>query len=413
MNIVYFYQYFGTPKGGWSTRVYEMTRRWVAAGHHVTVVTSLYDKSDLEADGFITRFDIDGVQVILVNVKLSNDHGFAARIASFLLYALVSVYYALRLPFDVCIASSGPITVGLSGLVAKFVRRKPFVFEIRDIWPDGAVQLGVLKNPSVISAARWFEKLCYRAADLVVACSPGQAAHVSATFPDKKVLVVSNASDNDLMDGVDAAVLKRPAYLKDKKLVVYTGTLGLMDDCTQIVEAARVLQKRGREDIALLFIGSGNEKTALEARAERYGLRNLHFLGLMPKEQVVAWLKNARAAFYTVKDVPVLHTGSPNKLFDAFAAGVPVVQTSRGWIWDLLEQENCGLNAPLDDADATADAVTRLCDDEALFVTCAANAKRLAQTRFDRGHLAATYLAALQDLATPTKAGTYVLGHGD
>ncbi len=412
MNIVYFYQYFGTPKGGWSTRVYEMTRRWVAAGHRVTVVTSLYDKSDLKADGFITRFDFEGVQVILVNVKLSNDHGFAARVASFLLYALVSVFYALRLPCDVCIASSGPITVGLSGLAAKLVRRKRFVFEIRDIWPDGAVQLGVLTNPAVIRAARWFEKLCYRAADLVVACSPGQAAHVEQTRPGTEVLVVSNASDNDLMDRVDASVLERPAHLADKKLVVYTGTLGLMDDCAQIVEAARVLQARGREDIALLFIGSGNEKTALEARAEHYGLHNLHFLGLMPKERVVGWLKNARAAFYTVKDVPVLHTGSPNKLFDAFAAGVPVIQTSQGWIWDLLEQEVCGLNVPLGDADAMADAVARLCDDETLFHAYAANAKQLAQTRFDRGHLAATYLAALQRL-TPLETPPYVLGHGD
>ena len=323
MNIVYFYQYFGTPKGGWSTRVYELTRRWVGKGHHVTVVTSLYDKSDLKADGFITRYDIEGVEVILVNVKLSNDHGFAARVLSFLLYALVSVYYALRLPMDVCIASSGPITVGLSGLAAKLVRRRPFVFEIRDIWPDGAVQLGVLTNPFVIKAARWFEKRCYRVADLVVACSPGQAAHVAKVMPDKEVLVIPNASDNDLMDNFTADALQRPSDLMGKKLVVYTGTLGLMDDCAQIVEAARVLQERRREDISLLFIGSGNEKAALETLAERYTLRNLHFLGLMPKEQVVGWLKNARAAFYTVKDVPVLHTGSPNKLFDAFAAGVP------------------------------------------------------------------------------------------
>ena len=413
MNIVYFYQYFGTPKGGWSTRVYEMTRRWVKEGHNVTVVTSLYDKSDLEADGFITRFDIEGVEVILINVKLSNDHGFAMRVLSFLLYTLVAIYYAIRLSFDVCIASSGPITVGLSGLVAKLVRRKMFVFEIRDIWPDGAVQLGVLTNPFVIGAARWFERLCYRHADLVVACSPGQAAHVTKVAPTKEVLVIPNASDNELMDRVDANTLKRPAHLKGKKLVVYTGTLGFMDHCAQIVEAAQVLQERGRKDIKVLFIGSGNEKAQLEILAERYSLRNLHFLGLIPKEEVVGWLKNARASFYTVKDVPVLHTGSPNKLFDALAAGVPVIQTSKGWIWELLEVENCGLNVPLGDAAAMADAVERLCDDETLFHSCAENAKRLAETRFDRGHLAETYLAALQGLEPPRTGRHYVPGYGN
>ena len=396
MKIAYFYQYFGTPKGGWSTRVYEMTRRWVDAGHDVTVVTSRYDKSDLEPEGFITRLDIEGIDVILINIKLSNNDGFIARVLSFLLYALVSVYYALRLEFDICIASSGPITVGLSGLAAKILRRKPFVFEIRDIWPDGAVQLGVISNPTIIRVAQWFEWLCYARADFVVACSIGQGDHVKRRLAGKEVLVIPNASDNDLIARIDGGDLERPEHLEDKKLVMYTGTLGLMDDCAQLVEAARVLQERGRDDIAMLFIGTGNERTELEALAERYDLSNLHFFGLIPKEKVVKWLKQARASFYTVKDVPVLHTGSPNKMFDAFAAGVPIIQVSKGWIWELVEAENCGLNAEIDSGESIADAIERLCDDDALFETCAQNAKRLAETQFDRGNLAKLYLESLQ-----------------
>ena len=217
MKIAYFYQYFGTPKGGWSTRVYEMTRRWVDAGHDVTVITSRYDKSDLQPEGFITRFDIEGINVILINIKLSNNDGFTARVLSFLLYALISVYYALRLPFDICIASSGPITVGLSGLAAKLLHRKPFVFEIRDIWPDGAVQLGVISNSLIIRVAEWFEWLCYKQADFVVACSIGQGDHVKKRLAGKEVLVIPNASDNDLIARIDGSDLERPAHFAGQK----------------------------------------------------------------------------------------------------------------------------------------------------------------------------------------------------
>lgn len=411
MKIAYFYQYFGTPKGGWSTRVYEMTRRWVAAGHDVTVVTSRYDKSDLKPEGFITHLDIEGVKVILIDIKLSNNHSFTLRVLSFLLYALVSVYYALTLSFDVCIASSGPITVGLSGLAAK-LRRKVFVFEIRDIWPDGAVQLGVLNNPLLIGLARWFERLCYRYADVVAACSPGQADHVRNLIPTKEVITIPNASDNDLMARIAPDLLMMPEELQGKKLVVYTGTLGLMDDCFQIVEGARVLQERGRNDIAVLFIGDGNERSDLEALSERYALSNLHFTGLMPKEEVVWWLRQAKAAFYTVKDVPVLHTGSPNKMFDAFAAGVPLIQVSQGWIRTMLEQERCGITVPLNNPEAMADAVETLCDDAALQRTYAQNAKRLAETRFDRAQLAQTYLDTLRQHAERSANSSHVSHHG-
>lgn len=404
MKIVYFYQYFGTTKGSWSTRVYELTRRWVEAGHEVTVVTSRYDKSDLVARGFITRLDIEGINVILIKVTLSNQHGVLARLLTFLLYAAVSTYYALRLPFQVCIASSGPVTVGFSGLAAKLLRRKAFVFEIRDIWPEGAVQLGVIDNRVLIAVSRWFERTCYRVADLVVACSPGQAEHVGRIAPGRTPLVISNASDNDLRQRAAGRDLQLPEVLIDKKLVVYTGTLGRMDGCAQIVEAARILQAWGRTDIAVLLIGSGNEKASLQRLARGYDLPNLHFVDLMPKEQVVLWLARARAALYTVAPVPVLSTGSPNKMFDAFALGVPLIQNSMGWIRSLVAAEGCGLNVDPGAAGAMAEAAVRLCDDDELYASCAANGRRLATTRFSRDQLAADYLAALGQLVEPTLA---------
>src|ERR1039458_10546068 len=132
IKILYFYQYFGTSKGGWSTRVYEMTRRWVAAGADVTVITSVYDKSDLKPAGFITNLEFEGIKVKLIKVRMSNKDPFAKRIFLFAVFMMSSVWFALTRKTDIIIASSGPITVGLPGIIGKKLRGKPFIFEVRD-----------------------------------------------------------------------------------------------------------------------------------------------------------------------------------------------------------------------------------------------------------------------------------------
>src|SRR5262245_47558047 len=165
-RVLVFYQYYCTPRGSWGTRYYEFTRRWAAAGHDVTVVTSIYDKSDLIPTGFVTRFDIEGVRIIAMNLVLSNKHGILRRLWTFALFSLMSCWYALRLPADVVIASSGPITVGVPGLLAHWFRGKPLIFEVRDLWPEGAIQLGMLRRRVLQTPTRSVEHLCYRNADV-------------------------------------------------------------------------------------------------------------------------------------------------------------------------------------------------------------------------------------------------------
>jgi hypothetical protein len=137
-RVLVFYQYYSTPRGAWGTRYYEFSRRWVAAGHAVTIVSSIYDKSDLEPTGFVTHRTIAGAQVIAINLRLSNKHGMAHRIWTFIAYSLLSSWYALTLPADVVVASSGPISIGVPGLIARWIRGKPLIFEVRDLWPEGA-----------------------------------------------------------------------------------------------------------------------------------------------------------------------------------------------------------------------------------------------------------------------------------
>jgi glycosyltransferase involved in cell wall biosynthesis len=398
MRILYFYQYFGTPNGAWSTRVYEFARRWVRAGNSVTVVTSVYDRSDLKPEGLISHFDCDGIEVLVLNVRLSNKDGMLVRLWTFAVYALLSCWYALHLPADIVVVSSGPITVALPGLVAKFILRRPMVFEVRDLWPEGAIQLGVLRNSYLVRAARQFERFCYRNARCVVALSEGMASWIRDRHGFRHVEVVPNASDNEAFDCV-ACTNERPAPAGQTFRVVYTGTLGTANDCKQIVWLAECLRERNADEIEILVLGDGRERRDLELESEQRGLRNIQFLGLVPRDEWRRVLKEAGCILVVYKRGFVMDTASPNKLFDAFAAGRPVVQTTQGWIKTLFEREDCGITVPPDDPDRMADAILTLAGSRDLQAHFAKNAKRVARELFDREVLASRMLSVLREAA--------------
>jgi glycosyltransferase involved in cell wall biosynthesis len=400
MRVLYFYQYFTTPRGCWSTRVYEFARRSVERGAKVTVVTSVYDKSDLRTDRFLDRREIDGIDVRIINVTLSNKHNVAMRLLTFLAYAVVASWYALTLPADVVVSSSGPISVAFPGLVAHYLRRRPFVFEVRDLWPEGAISLGLLRNPVLVFLARLMEKVCYRSAAHVVALSDGIADWIQRRHGMRNVVVVPNASDN-YMIGVEHADDVLPPWARDKHIVLYAGTMGLINVCALIVDMARILEERQAADIAVVMIGEGKERPELEAQARALGLKNIHFMGQMPKEIMIRWLERSLCSILLVRNLEVLGTCSPNKLFDSFAAGTPMIQNTEGWIKDLIDRENCGVNVPPDDPGALAAAVLRLARDPEERSRISAHARRVAREQFDRELLAekmhkVLYLSARQ-----------------
>lgn len=394
MKILIFYQYFGTPRGGWSTRYYEFTRRWVADGIQVTIVTSPYYKSDIKGDGFISRQKIEGVNLIVIDSPDSNKASFAKRAWNAIRFALVSNYFALTEPHDIVLSSSGPITTAIPGLLSKWFRRKKFVFEVRDLWPKGGIELGKLNNPFVQKIALSFEKLIYKNSDLVVACSEGMEKGVLNVHPSAKTLVIPNSSDVDLF----SSYLELPAFPanfdQSKPTFLYAGSLGLMDECSQII---RGLAKLDFDSFSMVFIGDGAERQVLERLTDDFGLRNsIFFLGLIPKTEVVKWFGIARASFVTFKDLPVLHTNSPNKMFDSFAAGIPVIQSTRGWIANLINETNCGINVDPGRPEELADATRSLIENPLMAKEMGRNAKLLAETRFSRELLSKQFLEKLK-----------------
>lgn len=396
MKILIFYQYFGTPKGKWSTRMYEMTRRWVDAGHQITVVTSPYEKSDIQSKEFIEHQKIDGIDLVIINSADSNRDGIMKRIFKALVFSFMSCYYALFVKCDVVIASSGPITVGLPALLARWFRYKPMVFEVRDLWPDGAIELGKLNNKVLQKIAIWFEKLCYRNAALVVPCSTGMEERVLVKYPEAKTLVIPNASDLELFSNVPNVDRFIPELYKDKKLFIYAGSLGLMDEVEQIIEGMRLVKN---PQILWLVIGEGAERKRLERMVSYYQLTNIKFLGIMPKDEIIKWFSLAEATFVTFKDLPVLHTSSPNKMFDSFAAGVPIIQSTKGWIKELVDRSQCGINVDPHKPEEFASAIEKIASERGYRDFLAKNAKLLAEKEFNRDGLSMKYIQAILTLS--------------
>lgn len=397
MRVLYFYQYFTTPKGSYGTRAYEFARRWVRAGDAVTVVSTVYDKSDLRAAGLISRILLEGIEVRILNIRVSNKHSAASRVLTFVAYALLACWYALTLRADVVIASSPPITAGVPGLVARWLRGRRFVFEVRDPWPDALVEMGVLRNAWIIRAARAFEWICYRSAHQVIAVSEGIAGWMRDRHGLDQVKVVPNACDNDLAWSIDGSP-ELPAWASRKQLVLYTGQMGFSNHCGQILDmAARLRDSGARNDVAIVLIGDGRERGALEQKARQMQLHCVHFVGQVPKEEVFRWLRKCCCALLVFRDAYLVASGSPNKMFDAFAAGVPIIHNTRGWIKDFVDREQCGISVPPGDPQAMADAVMALTRDPVLRERLGRNAQRVARELFDRDLLAGRMREILHD----------------
>ena len=395
MKVVVFYQYFGTPNGGWSTRIYEMCQRWVAQGVDVTVVTSPYDKSDIKANQWVDNQMFDGIRVKIVNLPQSNKHPIWKRLLTFFGFSVMSLWFALTMKYDLAICSSGPITIGMPGLLAKWIRRKKVIFEVRDLWPSGAVELGIIKNKWVQKLAFSFEKTCYKSADMVVTCSSGMTQNIQQRFPKILVKTIPNASDFELFQKL--ASFQLPEKYINKKLILYTGSLGLMDDCGQIIEG--IAAGSFPNDVSFVIIGEGTERIALMKRSKELNIDNIEFLGLIPKTQVIGWLHHAYAAMVTFKNLEVLQTSSPNKLFDAFAAGVPLIQNTQGWIKQLFDNYSCGLTVPQNNPEKFAEAITYLINHPDEREKMKNQCLYLAKNDFNRDHLALEYLNWMKGLA--------------
>jgi glycosyltransferase involved in cell wall biosynthesis len=416
VRILYLHQFFMTRDGTGGTRSYEFARRLVAAGHEVTMVTA----------GRGAERQVDGIRVIEArggygDYVRATGVGYGRRLLAFARFAVAATLAALRGPRpDVVFATSPPLTMALPAIVAARRWWAPLVFEVRDLWPEAPIQMGALRSPWAQQLARWLERAVYRSATEIVALSPGMRDGIVATgVAPERVTLIPNASDLDLFSpDLDPGDLRARLGLRESDFVcAYFGTMGEANDLGQVIEAAALLQGDGPAgsgtgaadthesdadgDRRVVFVlqGDGKRRASLEAEVSRRGLRNV----LLPPagdKLAAARLAAASDACMTIfKDVPILATNSPNKLFDTFAAGRPAIVNTDGWQRVLVEEHEAGVFAPPGDAAALADRVLFLRDDPELTRRYGANARALAEREFDRDLLAERLRTVLERAA--------------
>jgi len=402
MKVLYFHQHFSTPKGAVGIRSYEMARRLLARGHEVTMVCGSYGGG---ATGLVQPFEggrrrgmVEGIDVIEFDLHYSNQDGFLRRSLTFLRFALRSVGLAFSERYDVLFATTTPLTAGIPGIFARWLRRKPFVFEVRDLWPELPKAMGVIRNPLVLWAMSALEWANYRSAHRLVGLSPGIVQGiVHKGVPPRHVAMIPNGCDLEIFSS--AAQPWRPESVEqDDFLAVFAGTHGMANGLQAVLAAAQELKRRGRGDIKLLLIGQGKLKPALQRQAVEWGLDNVIFHDPVDKARLAGLMAATDLGLQILANVPAFYYGtSPNKFFDYIAAGVPVLNNYPGWLANLIAQHGCGYAVVPDDAHAFADALEHAADHREALRTMGVRARELARSDFSRSMLADRWVDWLEE----------------
>lgn len=350
MKILYLHQYFATPESNAGTRSYEMAKRLVAKGHEVTFVTS---SALLSAEyRFISgwnEINIEGIKLHVLHLPYSNKDSFFKRIIKFTQFSIRATIKSLKLKCDVVLATSTPLTIAIPGLIYSKLKKTPLVFEVRDLWPELPIAVGAIKNPIIIKLAKWLEVYTYKNSSRLIGLSPGMCDGITRHgIAKNKVTLATNSCDTELFD-VPSSIgsgFKSEAltFLNGRKLVVYTGTFGLINNVEYLPYLASHM-KIMDDNVCFVAIGDGMMKESVIKKAQELGVldENLYILPPVPKTQIVKLLSAADLSLSLFGSVPEMWHNSANKLFDALASSTPIAINYGGWQESFINEYGCGV----------------------------------------------------------------------
>jgi glycosyltransferase involved in cell wall biosynthesis len=404
MRVLYFHQHFSTPSGATGNRSYWMARCLIQRGHEVTVVCGSYGYGKTGLQGQFQRGRrqgfVDGIEVIEFDLQYVNADSFLRRTWTFTRFAMRSLWVALSRDYDVVFATSTPLTAGIPGIAARWLRRKRFVFEVRDLWPELPRAMGVIRNRALLKSMDFIEYISYRSSHRLVALAPGIADGIAKRGIGREIIAqIPNGCDLELF-GHEVKPWRPDSVEQSDFLAVYAGTHGKANGLESVLDAASELQRRGCSNIKLTLIGDGMCKQSLQVRAASESLTNVVFHSPVSKARLAGLLVAADLGLQVLMNVPEFYFGtSPNKFFDYIAAGVPVLNNYPGWLAELINAHNCGFVVNPDDPVAFADALEYAATEPDVLKSMGRNARMLAEEQFDRTDLAKRFAAWLEGTA--------------
>jgi len=409
MKILLIHQYFKESDVTGGARFNEMTRIWKEQGHEITVLAGDLDgqSSEKRAEykkNFVTKKTQDGIEVFRCNVSESYNKSFLGRLWGYFSFVFSSTYaglFKVKGKYDVILVTSPPLFVGITAYVLSVFKRTPFLFEVRDLWPESAIDTGILKNKVIIKFAYWFEKFIYRKAKVINVLTP--AFYVKLTeskgVSKEKLIEIPNAADfemsDDLLANFDYKQFRKNLDWEDKFVITYVGAHGVANGLHQINETAELLKDT---NVHFVLIGNGMKKEELKAQAESLGLTNVSYLDAMPKKEVLKYvLASDMGASVLIKN-DTFKTVYSNKTFDYMSCKRPILMAIDGVSRELVEQAKAGIFVEPENPQDFAAKIQYYMVNEDLKREQGENGYDYAKKYFDRNYLALKYLEELKKI---------------
>lgn len=378
MKILYIHQYFRTPEQGGAIRSYYLAKGMVDYGISVEMITSYNDRKPCTEK-------IDGITVHYLPVHYDNSFGFLLRIFAYYRFMKMALNKARQInDIDLCYATSTPLTIGWSAMRIKKELKVPYFFEVRDLWPEAPVQMGVIRSRLLKRFLKYIEKRVYDHADKIVALSPGIKAMIEKERPGKIIEIIPNMSDIDFFKAEDKdPALEEIFGVKGKFVISYFGTLGRANHLEYLLAAANASLERGLP-VMFLIVGDGGEAHRLHYLVKHFQLLNVSFMEFQNKFNLRRVLNVTDAAYVSFANRPILQTNSPNKFFDSLASGKLIITNTKGWVREICENSECGFYYDPDQPIEFVNKLIPFLKDKGLLYSFQKRARDLGETRFSK-----------------------------
>jgi glycosyltransferase involved in cell wall biosynthesis len=409
MRILLIHQYFLEDNDGGGSRWNEMSRFWQSEGHQVTVLAGMvhymgHRPAKYHRKYFLPETNQDGVQVIRCHVSESYNKSFFGRLWAYFSFTFSSIWGGIwyaKGNYDVIVVTSPPLFVGITAYVLSVLKRTPFVFEIRDLWPESAIDTGVLTSGILIKFAYWFEKFVYRKAKLINVLTPAfrEKLLTKKGVPASKIIFIPNAADfslsDELLTSFDVAQFRKEHDLTGKFVVTYVGAHGVANHLVQVLDTAELLKDT---NVLFLLIGDGMMKKDLMAEAQRRQLSNVRFINSVPKKEVFNYILASDAGASVLKKVDTFKTVYSNKTFDYMACKKPILMAIDGVSRQLVEEAQAGVYVEPENPVDFAQKIRMYLANPDLVSQHGLNGYRYAKENFDRALLASKYVGYLSQV---------------
>lgn len=411
MKVIFLTQYFPPETGAPQNRLHAMAHALQEQGAEVTVLTAMPHYPEMEVHAayrrkWCVREQMDGLELVRCWIHASKGRGIVARLMNYFSFVLSSLWIGAfhTKRSDILLVESPPLFLGITAMLLARMKRAKLVFNVSDLWPESAVQLGLVTNRSLIRLSTWLEMMCYRRSALITGQTQGIVADISKRCPQKRVVWIPNGVD---LKAIAEARSMDPAQARERLgcapgdlVLAYAGILGHAQGLQVVIEAARLLKEE--HHIRFLLIGDGPERARLMEEARAAGTTNVRFVERMPRAELLGLLRGIDGVVVPLRKNDLFKGAIPSKIFEALALGKPLLLGVEGEAKELfIDQGGAGIAFEPENARALADAVLRMDADRQALVRMGGAGEAYARRNFDRAAISERLWKELGTIVLP------------